>query len=140
MKKSKHGMSRTRFYKCWRGMIQRVSPNNVSTGKFYFDKGIRMCEEWLLFNNFKKDMYQLYLDHAKTHGERNTTLDRIENGKGYELSNCRWATRSVQLKNRDHFSSDGIRQGKTYIKPSFENGKKIFLVVSRSTNEVIRKI
>lgn len=34
--------------------------------------------------------------------KKNTTLDRIDGTKGYELSNCRWATYSVQNTNKKH--------------------------------------
>lgn len=51
-----------------------------------------MCEEWASdFAIFLRDM-----------GERplGKTLDRIDNSRGYEPGNCRWATPLVQSLNR----------------------------------------
>lgn len=56
----------------------------------YFQRGIRVCEKW--------DDYALFLADL---GERPSkmTLDRIENNRGYEPGNCRWASSTVQRKN-----------------------------------------
>lgn len=59
----------------------------------YIDRGINVCERWLKFSNFLADM-----------GERpdGTSLDRIDNAKGYDLSNCRWVTQKEQNNNLRH--------------------------------------
>lgn len=65
---------------------------NPGAPKFatYGAVGISLVESWHKFENFLADM-----------GERpaNTTLDRIDNSKGYCKENCRWATRSEQQRN-----------------------------------------
>lgn len=84
-------MSHTPTYKSWDCMWQRCeNPKDLSYPR-YGARGIRVCERWALFANFVADM-----------GVRpaGMTLDRIDNEKGYEPGNCRWATDSDQSRNR----------------------------------------
>ena len=96
-RKKKHNFLKTRFYRCWQGMKYRCSE---SKNKYY--DNINVCDDWLHFLNFKNDMYYKYIYHCKKHGEKNTTLDRINNDGNYEPSNCRWATKIVQMGNRSN--------------------------------------
>ena len=94
-----HGMSKTRFYICWTNMMSRCFYKNRKDSHCYMERGIKPCNEWLNFRNFKSDMYSSYLKHVKKHGE-DTSLDRIDNNKGYSFKNCRWATTTEQIRNR----------------------------------------
>lgn len=92
-KNSTHSMSKTKFYKRWRSMFDRCSPKYICAKDYV---GISVCKRWQDFNVFKTDMYDKYLAHKKIHGERQTTLDRINPFKDYSPENCRWATFSEQ--------------------------------------------
>lgn len=55
---------------------------------------------WNLFTNFMADMFGSYSAHEKVHGRRDTTLDRVDNTKGYSKENCRWSTYELQNSNK----------------------------------------
>lgn len=92
-----HGMSKEKFYKRWRSMHDRTLPSYICANAY---KGVRVCERWKTFDMFYEDMYQKYIDHREKHGERQTTLDRINPYGDYEPSNCRWATQLQQAHNK----------------------------------------
>lgn len=84
-----HGKSKTKTYESWLNMHARCKPGHVRSDD-YAGRGITVCERWNQFAAFLEDM-----------GERpkGTTLDRIDNNRGYEPGNCRWTTYLVQARN-----------------------------------------
>mgnify|MGYP003609392655 CR=1 FL=1 len=94
MSKGRHpnhgGRKPSPTYNSWRSMVQRCTNPNHTHYERYKDL---LCEDWLDFNNFLQDM-----------GERleGTSLDRINNDKGYYKENCRWATAEQQVRNRSN--------------------------------------
>src|SRR5271169_1229939 len=79
-----HGMSRTRFYRRWKSMLDRcLNPNTDHYGD-YGGRGIRVCRRWLKFENFLADMGQP--------SDPRMQLERVNNDSHYMPSNCVWAT------------------------------------------------
>lgn len=53
----KHGLSKTREWQLWNGMLNRCRPNAAEADRrLYFDRGIAVCERWTFYPNFLQDM------------------------------------------------------------------------------------
>ena len=81
-------------YKSWQSMHLRCRYPSAAHYDCYGGRGITICKRWMSFENFLIDMGERPPAHS---------LDRINNDGNYEPNNCRWATRSTQMKNRRPF-------------------------------------
>lgn len=96
----KHSMSGSKFYKVWENIKQRCLNPKHKSYKYYGGRGITICDEWLDFVSFHKDMYKSYLRHQRKNGESQTTIDRKNVHDNYYKKNCRWATHRQQTMNK----------------------------------------
>lgn len=88
----RHGQSNTRIYVIWQSMIQRCTNPNNTHYRDYGGRGIMVCREWKKFHAFYADMGVPPTPDAE--------LDRQDNDGDYCKSNCKWSTRTQQLRNR----------------------------------------
>lgn len=89
----KHGASTERLFSIWRHMIGRCTNEKEAGYKHYGGRGIKVCSEWLQYENFKK--WALTNEYEET-----LTIDRINVNGNYEPDNCRWATMREQGWNK----------------------------------------
>lgn len=91
---TKHGhtkhTSASKTYTAWIAMRQRCENPQHPAYPQYGGRGLTVSSDWQTFESFLADMGE---------SPDNTSLDRIDNSKGYFKLNCRWATRYEQQSN-----------------------------------------
>ena len=129
----RHGDSHNRLHNLWNGMIQRCSDVNSNTYHRYGGRGIKVCDEWLVYENFRDWAISTGYDAFAPFGK--CSLDRIDNEGNYEPSNCRWVSLSEQAKNKSN-SRYFTYRGKTLTirEWSDETGIKYRTLVYRIDN------
>jgi hypothetical protein len=65
----------------------------MTSYKYYGGAGVAICPEWI-------SDFQTFLFHIGPRPTRKHSIDRIDNAKGYEPGNVRWATSIEQAANR----------------------------------------
>lgn len=105
---TKHGYSHDKryrkLYKCLAHMIDRCYNKNDKEYKSYGDRGIKICDEWLIKENYKG--LHNFIEWAYNNGyEPGLTIDRIDVDGNYCPENCRWISKDDQAMNRtdNHF-------------------------------------
>lgn len=82
------------IYRSWYNMKTRCTNPKATDFNLWGGRGIKICDAWKTFEGFLKDMQYSYIDGYQ--------LDRINNDGNYEPSNCRWADRKTQCRNRSN--------------------------------------
>lgn len=88
----KHGLTGTPTYRAWSGMKRRCYVKHDPNYENYGGRGIIVCDRWRnSFETFLADMGEC---------PPGMSIDRIDVDGNYEPSNCRWADRKTQNRNR----------------------------------------
>lgn len=89
-----HGLSHTRTYKIWWGMISRCYNKGNTSYPWYGAVGVTVCGRWRGtsgFENFLADMGE---------APDRLTIERKLSSGNYTPDNCCWATAGEQAKNK----------------------------------------
>jgi len=89
---STHGGSGTAFYKSYTNMLHRCLNEENAHFHNYGGRGIKVCDRWLDFRNFRDDMLPTWMPGL--------TIDRIDVNMDYCPENCRWLERRLQNRNK----------------------------------------
>lgn len=135
-KSTKHGCSRSRYYRIWSDIKDRCFNKNNKYYKDYGERGIDMYKEWVN-NPVLFIEYILKLENSNT---ETYSIDRIDNDKGYYPDNLRFACKVTQSNNQRFQKPKnkyyGVRKRKNiYIAEISDNGKYIYLGSSSSELE-----
>jgi hypothetical protein len=79
-------------YSCWKQMVYRCTNPEHPSYPRYGGRGITVCDEWLVYENFLRDM--------GPRPSEDLTIERIDNNAGYFPGNVRWASHADQQRNR----------------------------------------
>lgn len=91
-RRTRHGATDTRAYRAWCRMKQRCGNPSTRGYNVWGGRGIAVCDRWRSsFESFLRDMGPC---------PPGGSLDRIDNERGYEPSNCRWASQRQQCNNQ----------------------------------------
>jgi hypothetical protein len=122
----KHGLTLNRFYKTWTSMMYRCNSQKNIRYKDYGGRGITVCDTWLNVETFIEWAESTYIEGY--------TLDRIDNDKGYNPDNCRWADATTQAINQ------GFKKNNTsgFVGVNRKKGCKLFTATIGFNYEKIR--
>jgi hypothetical protein len=97
-----HGMRNSKEYSTWSAMKVRCTHTKAKDFDRYGGKGIWICDEWV-------NSFETFFKHVGFAPTAQHSIDRIDNKKGYEPNNVRWATKTQQQRNKNNsvFVTDG---------------------------------
>ncbi len=87
------GGAKTVEYKAWCAIIDRCTNPRSKIYADYGGRGIALCAAW-------RHDFKAFLEHIGPRPTGRYSVDRIDNDRGYEPGNVRWATDETQNRNQ----------------------------------------
>jgi len=109
----KHGHARngtypdSAEYRAWQAMKYRCFNESSPAYRNYGGRGITVCPEW-------SASFDAFYAHVGSRPGPSYSIDRIDNNRGYEPGNVRWATKREQTRNT-RYSRHLIVNGRTQV-------------------------
>lgn len=88
----RHGAARTKEHWAWKHMKDRCYNPRSRNFEHWGGRGISVAPEW-------RDDFSAFLAHVGPAPSEAHSIDRIDNDRGYEPGNVRWATPTQQSRN-----------------------------------------
>jgi len=127
-----HGNSGSELYRTWRNMLARCRNPNSKDYPNYGARGITISPEF--------DVVTAFIEYVMENlGEKpgpGYTIDRIDNDKGYEPGNLRWATSVEQTRKRRNTLYLTLCGEKVTLKEACEIFSKDYQLVWQRLNDL----
>jgi hypothetical protein len=93
-------ISRNPLYKIWYAMVDRTSNPDTTNFHNYGERGISTCAKWKLPDGKGFKNFLAWAESKGWYAGCGLELDRKDNDGDYSPKNCRWVTKSQNLRNR----------------------------------------
>lgn len=103
-RETKHGLAKAALYKIHQGILSRCcNPDNPAYDN-YGGRGIGVCDRWMSVTTFVEEIERSIGPRPSNPAGWSArsaywSLDRIDNARGYEPGNVRWADPLTQRRN-----------------------------------------
>lgn len=89
----RHGESKTKLYEIWKSMKKRIRNKNCDFYKDYGGRGIEICDEWFVYENFRNWAFE-------NGYKEGLSIERKDVNGDYCPENCCWITKEEQADNK----------------------------------------
>jgi len=113
-----HGLTGHPLHNLWFKIKERCFNPNCKSYHNYGGRGIKVCDRWMVFENFYADMINGY--------QKGLEIDRIDNNGDYEPSNCRWVSHRENTQNtrKTKLSVEIVKEIRESVLPTSYFAKK----------------
>lgn len=93
-----------RLFQAWKVLIARCYDRQHDAYPYYGQKGVHVCDQWLRFSNFRREVKELdgWSEKLAHWDEYQLDKDILGTGFRYSLETCTWASRADNQRAKYH--------------------------------------